>query len=191
MTVLHKVQVLRIKKCSDFMMWYLGMVGQFVPHLGWSPLHGYKSRDSNGHTNFVLSDDAEPATVHVQTHELEQWPFNCHMTTPHCQRKAIITVERESKAWPHIVKGIGASGSPNEPVATPSGQTQWQSMFETVANIGTGFLLSLVVTHYVLPWYGHHVSYSENLQITAIFTLVSIVRSYFFRRIFNHIQTKL
>lgn len=167
MTTLHKVQVLRIKKCSDFMMWYRDMPGQLVPHLGWSPLHGYKSRDANGNTNFVLSDDAYPATVHVSPSQLLQWPFNCTAVSNK----------------PH-------EGSQHEPPVQKTGQTHMQSMTETIVNIGTGFLLSLAVTHYVLPWYGHHVTHSENLQITAIFTLVSIVRSYFFRRVFNHVQVK-
>ena len=131
--------------------------------------------------------------MHVSTHELAQWPFSHYTHLAATSRKTLVLVERKSTAWPHIVKDIGnatRSGSSGEPKQNQPGQTRTQSMLETITNIGTGFLLSLVVTFYVFPWYGHHVTHSENLQITAIFTLVSIVRSYFFRRIFNHIQVK-
>lgn len=189
MTIIHKVPMLRIKKCSDFMMWYRDMPGQLVPHLGWSDLHGYKSRDAQGYTNFVLTDDAEPATVHVATNELAHWPFNHYMHLATSQRKSIILTERESKAWPHIVKDIGNakhSGSCGEPVR---GQTRRQSMVESATNIGIGWLLSLGVTAVVLPLFGHKVTFVENAAMTTIFTIVSLVRSYAVRRYFNNLHS--
>ena len=64
-------------------------------------------------------------------------------------------------------------------------QTRLSSLVEAVINTAIGFVISLALTAIVLPAYGHQVSLSQNLQITAIFTVASIVRSYTLRRWFN------
>lgn len=64
-------------------------------------------------------------------------------------------------------------------------QTRLGSFAETIISICIGFCVSLVITAIVLPAYGHHVTLSENVQITAIFTVASIVRMYAVRRFFN------
>ena len=64
-------------------------------------------------------------------------------------------------------------------------QTRLSSLIEAVINVVIGFVISLAITAVVLPAYGHHVTWSENLQITLIFTFTSILRSYFVRRYFN------
>ncbi len=69
-------------------------------------------------------------------------------------------------------------------------QTRLSSFAETVISIGIGFCVSLVITAIVLPAYGHHVTLGENVQITAIFTVASIVRMYAVRRLFNWIATR-
>lgn len=71
-----------------------------------------------------------------------------------------------------------------EALAAP-GQSRLSSFAETVISIGIGFCVSLVITAIVLPAYGHNVTLSENVQITAIFTVASIVRMYAVRRFFN------
>jgi hypothetical protein len=192
MTILHKVQMLRIKKCSDYMMWYRDMSGQLVPHLGWNALHGYKSRDAQGHTNFVLTDDAEPTAVHVHTNDLAHWPFNHYMHQATTQRKCVILAERDSKAWPRIVQSLGMAspaGSRHEPNKT-QGQTRLQSAIEAMANIAIGWTLSLGVTAVVLPAFGHKVTMEENVYMTSIFTIVSLMRSYAVRRYFNYIHSQ-
>ena len=64
-------------------------------------------------------------------------------------------------------------------------QTRLSSLIEAVINVAIGFVLSLVITAIVLPAYGHPVSWADNLQITGIFTVASILRSYAVRRWFN------
>jgi hypothetical protein len=64
-------------------------------------------------------------------------------------------------------------------------QTRLSSLIEAVINVAIGFVVSLVLTALVLPAYGHAVTFSENLQITGIFTIASIARSYAVRRWFN------
>ncbi len=58
------------------------------------------------------------------------------------------------------------------------------SLIETLAGIAIGFVISMVLTAYVFPLFGHHISIGDNLQITAVFTVASVVRGYFVRRFF-------
>lgn len=63
-------------------------------------------------------------------------------------------------------------------------QTRLMSLVETCASIAIGFLVSVAITAIVMPAYGHHVTMADNLQITGIFTVASIVRGYMVRRAF-------
>jgi membrane protein implicated in regulation of membrane protease activity len=69
-------------------------------------------------------------------------------------------------------------------------QTRLSSLVEALLNIGSGFVLSLVVGQLVYPMFGFPVSVGANVQITLIFTVISIVRSYLWRRWFNKRLTK-
>ncbi len=66
-------------------------------------------------------------------------------------------------------------------------QSKLGSLAETLAGIVIGFAVSVAITAVVMPAYGHAVSLGDNIQITAIFTVASIVRSYCLRRAFNAI----
>jgi predicted membrane protein len=68
-------------------------------------------------------------------------------------------------------------------------QSKSMSLIETTASTVIGFLVSLVVTHFVLPLFGHAITFSDNLYITTIFTVVSIIRSYCVRRLFNRVHS--
>jgi hypothetical protein len=63
-------------------------------------------------------------------------------------------------------------------------QTKIGSLLETLAGIAIGFSVSLVLTAVVMPAYGHQVTMGDNLQITGIFTIASIIRGYLVRRAF-------
>lgn len=69
-------------------------------------------------------------------------------------------------------------------------QSRKQSFLEALLNTASGFLTSLLTQWMVFPWFHFRPTVRENLTITAIFTSVSIVRSYVWRRVFNHFQTK-
>lgn len=65
-------------------------------------------------------------------------------------------------------------------------QTRLGSFTETCLNIGSGFLVSMLVWQLlVAPLYGYEVTLLDNLGMTLIFTGVSIARTYVWRRIFN------
>lgn len=64
-------------------------------------------------------------------------------------------------------------------------QSRLSSLIEAVINVAIGFVVSVILTAVVMPAYGHAVTFGQNLQITAIFTVASIARSYCVRRWFN------
>ena len=65
-------------------------------------------------------------------------------------------------------------------------QSKRESVIESLVGTLIGFCASFATQAAVYPLYGLSVSVNANLQITAIFTLVSIARSYAVRRCFNH-----
>jgi len=71
-------------------------------------------------------------------------------------------------------------------------QSKTHSLIEVLANISTGFVISAFVQACIVPriWPEVHTSFSQNMWITVLFTVVSIVRSYIFRRVFNKIGAK-
>lgn len=53
-------------------------------------------------------------------------------------------------------------------------------------NIAIGLLISTVANHFVLPAVlGVHMTLGQNVLIGTIFTVISLVRSYAIRRLFN------
>ena len=70
-------------------------------------------------------------------------------------------------------------------------QSKKMSMIESVTNMVAGIILALITQKLVFGWYGIQVSNEVNLQLTACFTLVSLVRSYAVRRIFNNLAKRV
>jgi len=64
-------------------------------------------------------------------------------------------------------------------------QSRRMSAVEAVANVVVGFGLAIATQVVVFPLFGLVASIGDNLAIGAIFTVVSIVRSYVLRRVFN------
>lgn len=68
------------------------------------------------------------------------------------------------------------------------GQKKSHSFAEAIFNIAIGFFISMAANMIVLPWFGFKVSLSSAFNIGVIFTIISIVRSYILRRLFNRIM---
>ena len=70
-------------------------------------------------------------------------------------------------------------------------QTRWESVVETVTNIGSGMVIAYTISQaacYLSPYidgFEWNITASSNLIMTVIFTVVSIGRSYVWRRYFN------
>ena len=67
-------------------------------------------------------------------------------------------------------------------------QTRTQSLIESAINVAIGYSVALAAQIVVFPMFGINIKMSDNLLIGAIFTAVSIARSYAVRRFFNHIH---
>jgi hypothetical protein len=59
------------------------------------------------------------------------------------------------------------------------------SLIESVANVLVGYGVAVSAQVVVFPMFGLHASVSDNLMIGGVFTVVSLVRSYVLRRVFN------
>ena len=84
----------------------------------------------------------------------------------------------------------GIAATPKVAALAPAGQSRRLSAIETATNIAVGFVVSLVITDVVMPLFGHDVTIGQNVVITSIFTVASVVRSYALRRLFNRIDMK-
>ena len=56
-------------------------------------------------------------------------------------------------------------------------QSRTMSLVEAIANVVVGYGVAVITQILVLPWFGAHMSLSQNLNLAATFTLISIVRS--------------
>lgn len=64
-------------------------------------------------------------------------------------------------------------------------QTKRGSATEALINTLVGWGINYVANLLILPKFGFHVTYSQAFWIGCIFTVISIVRSYVMRRVFN------
>ncbi|WP_425352076.1 DUF7220 family protein [Aquamicrobium defluvii] len=67
-------------------------------------------------------------------------------------------------------------------------QSRIMSLAEAVANVIVGYGIAVATQLLVFPWFGLPARLDDALAIGAIFTGVSIVRSYTLRRIFEAIR---
>jgi len=63
-----------------------------------------------------------------------------------------------------------------------------QAFFEAVTNTSFGFVVSMFLSYYVLPLFGLHKSVETSFFVVSIFTVASIFRNYFIRRIFQKVN---
>ena len=68
-------------------------------------------------------------------------------------------------------------------------QSRWMSFLETVTNIVVGYGLAVLTQIIVFPLFGLHATLSENVLISGIFTLISLVRSFILRRAFETVRS--
>ena len=65
-------------------------------------------------------------------------------------------------------------------------QSPVMSLAEAVANVIVGYGVAVVVQIGVFPLFGFWPTIRQNLTLGAVFTSVSLVRSYVLRRLFEH-----
>ena len=64
-------------------------------------------------------------------------------------------------------------------------QSKQNSMFEAVTNTVIGLITSFIIQLIIYPLLDIKVSIFENIIITIVFFIASIIRGYIIRRIFN------
>ena len=64
------------------------------------------------------------------------------------------------------------------------------SLVEAIANVAVGYGVAVVTQTLVFPLFGLTATLAQNLGIGAIFTAVSLVRSYALRRAFEAIRQR-
>lgn len=65
-------------------------------------------------------------------------------------------------------------------------QSKKHSALESITNVIVGLLVSILTQMVLYPILGIPVSMKQNLIITAVFFILSFVRGYIIRRIFNN-----
>jgi len=69
-------------------------------------------------------------------------------------------------------------------------QSGAMSLVEAVANVVVGYGVAVVTQILIFPIFGLHTTLAQNLKMGAVFTVVSIGRSYLLRRVFEAIRTR-
>ena len=69
-------------------------------------------------------------------------------------------------------------------------QSRVMSLVESVANMIVGYGVAVVTQILIFPIFGLHTTLAQNLKMGAIFTIVSIARSFALRRVFEAIRMR-
>lgn len=64
-------------------------------------------------------------------------------------------------------------------------QSRIMSLVEALTNVAVGYAIAVITQIVVFPLFGLSTTLAENMAMGAIFTVVSIVRSYCLRRFFE------
>ena len=67
------------------------------------------------------------------------------------------------------------------------GQKKSHSFIEVCLNTAIGYVIAVSAQILIFPYFDIHASFESNLKIGMIFTVISIIRSYVMRRLFNYI----
>ena len=69
-------------------------------------------------------------------------------------------------------------------------QSRLMSLVEAVANVVFGYGVAVVTQILIFPIFGLHTTLAQNLKMGAVFTVVSIARSFALRRVFEAIRMR-
>lgn len=67
-------------------------------------------------------------------------------------------------------------------------QTRTGSAVEVATNLAVGQVINLIANMTVLPLFGLHPTVLDALGLGVVFTVISVVRQYVLRRVFNRIR---
>ena len=67
-------------------------------------------------------------------------------------------------------------------------QSRFMSLVEAVANVIVGYGVAVVTQILIFPVFGLQTTLAQNLKMGAVFTIVSLGRSYALRRLFEGLR---
>ena len=67
-------------------------------------------------------------------------------------------------------------------------QSRRMSLTESLANVAIGYGIAVAAQVVVFPLFGIHIGLGDDLALGAVFTVISLVRSYALRRVFEHLR---
>ena len=67
-------------------------------------------------------------------------------------------------------------------------QSRRMSLTESLANVAIGYGIAVAAQVAVFPLFGIHIGLGDDLALGAVFTVISLVRSYALRRMFEHLR---
>ena len=65
---------------------------------------------------------------------------------------------------------------------------KWNNLLESVIDVGSGFILAILIQLLIFPLFGLYPTILDSLGIALIFTVVSITRSWIWRLVFKKIS---
>ena len=69
-------------------------------------------------------------------------------------------------------------------------QSRTMSLVESGANVLVGYGIAVASQMLLFPVFGMHTTLAQNLSLAAVFTLISICRSFALRRLFEAIRVR-
>lgn len=69
-------------------------------------------------------------------------------------------------------------------------QSRFMSLVESVANVFVGYGVAVVTQILIFPIFGLHTTLTQNLKMGAVFTVVSVARSFALRRVFEALRMR-
>lgn len=69
-------------------------------------------------------------------------------------------------------------------------QSKLASLVEVATSMAVGFIVSVYAQAVIFPLHGYDLPLHSNMAIVAIFTIISMIRSYVLRRIFNWVTAR-
>lgn len=69
-------------------------------------------------------------------------------------------------------------------------QSRAMSLVESIANVVVGYGVAVATQILIFPIFGLHTTLAQNLKMGAIFTIVSVARSFALRRVFEAIRMR-
>tara|TARA_B100000575_G_scaffold163517_1_gene130666 strand:+ start:181 stop:408 length:228 start_codon:yes stop_codon:yes gene_type:complete len=65
-------------------------------------------------------------------------------------------------------------------------QSKKMSLVESFVNVLIGYIVAVIANLAVLPLFGYNVTFTDGSLIGLAFTIISLIRTYIIRRIFNY-----